>query len=126
VRFTIEGKDYEFDRKLTVEEAMVIQDKAKLGLNEFDPALLRGNPYALCALIYLGKRRAGEAVRFQDLMGLDLLTLTLHYDEPEQADVPGDESGGKPREGKQATPDPTSRSGKTRKAGTTGTSSLSD
>lgn len=128
MRFTIEGKEYPFDRKITVEEAMVIQDKAKLGLNEFDPALLRGNPYALCALIYLGKRRAGEAVRFQDLLGLDLLTLTLHYDEPEQDDAgePEGEQAESKAEAKRATPDPTSRGGKTRKGGTSATSSTSD
>lgn len=83
MRFTIEGREYDFDRKMTVEEAMVFQDKAGLGLSQIDEELDRGNPYAVTALIYLGKKRAGEAVRWQDLMGLDVLTFQRMGDKPE-------------------------------------------
>lgn len=109
MRYTIEGEEYEFDAKVTVEEAMLIQDKANLGLSEFDPALRKGNPYAIAALILILKKRAGEAVRWQDLMGLDLLTFAIV---PE----PVEEEPGKP-----AAPT-TSGRGKTRAGATTATS----
>jgi hypothetical protein len=87
MRFTIEGREYDFAQKMTVEEAMVFQDKANLGMSQIDEELNRGNPYAVTALIYLGKKRAGEAVRWQDLMGLDLLTFQRMGDKPADDEV---------------------------------------
>lgn len=77
MRFSIEGREYDFDRKLEVGEAMIFQDKAGLGTAEIDDALNRGNPYVVVTLIYLAKTRAGEAVRWQDLMKLDINTFKM-------------------------------------------------
>lgn len=117
MRFSIEGKEYEFARGLTVEEAMVMQDRAQLGIREFDAALMRGNPYAITVLVLLAKKRAGEAVRWQDLMGLDVLTFVIHA-EPDSDEAPDEAEGS---EGVERAPDPTSRGGRTRKAATSRT-----
>lgn len=120
MRFKIEGREYEWDNtRLTVEEAMEFQDHAHIGVNELNPALIRGNPYATVTLVYLAKKRAGEAVRWQDLKGLDLATYEVLAEESAED---GDESGESESEGEPQRPDPTSKGGKTRKAGTTATS----
>jgi hypothetical protein len=116
MKFSIEDREYEFEAKITVEEAMIIQDKAGLGLTEFDPALGRGNPYAIAALMLILKKRAGEAVRWQDLLKLDAMTFRMIPDEipdlPDADDAPATRA---------AAPDPTSPPGKTRKRATSST-----
>jgi hypothetical protein len=112
MRFTIEGREYDFDRKMEVEEAMVFQDKAGLGMNEIDEALNRGNPYVTVTLIYLAKKRAGEAVRWQDLMKLDLNTFKVLPPQPDPGDE-GDVPGVPEQRADPTLPDGTTQSGDT-------------
>lgn len=117
MRFTIESREYDWEPKMTVEEAMVFQDKANLGIGEIDDALNRGLAYAVTTLIYLGKKRAGEAVRWQDLMGLDLLTFARMPDKPE-SEPEGHGEGNVP----ERRADPTLPDGTTPAGDTTATS----
>lgn len=72
MKYEIEGRVYEFDQEYDVEEAMLIYDKVGVGVSEIGDALRRGNPYMLCAMMLIIKRRAGEAVRWEDLRKVPL------------------------------------------------------
>jgi hypothetical protein len=116
MRFSIEDKEYDFEAKMTVAEAMIVQDKANLGLAEFDPALGKGNPYAIAALMYILKRRVGEVVRWEDMLKLNAMSFKMVPDE-----LPDPVDGGAGAAVAEKSPDPTSTSGRTRKRGTTST-----
>jgi hypothetical protein len=95
-RFEIEGRVYDYDGKISVEDAMFIHEKSGLGMAKFNQELLAElNPSAVAAWIYILKRRAGEAVRWQDVLKLDMRTFNVHFDEEP------DETA------EAATPDPT-------------------
>lgn len=117
LRFVVEGREYEYDRKLSVEDAMFIYEKSQVGVNALNHALLvEANPNVIAAWIYLMKRRAGEAVRWQDILKLDLSTYNVIADEPD--DESSDESEGE--EAKEQA-DPTPKPGATRRLATTST-----
>lgn len=116
MRFKIEDKEYDWDSAvLTVEEAMFLKDKTGMGLLQWNEGLTARDGYAEAALIYLAKKRSGEAIRWQDLAGINLATLVILNDRDE--DKGDDES-----EAKTERPNPTSSSGKTRRRGTSATS----
>jgi len=76
MKIRVEGADYEFDDStLLVEEARLIKKYTGMGLKSFTEASKDGDPDALVAIVYLAKRRAGEAIRWQDLDNLDLAKL---------------------------------------------------
>lgn len=113
-RFEIEGRIYEYDGKISVEDAIFIHEKSGLGMAKFNKELMiELNPLAIAAWMYLLKRRAGEAVRWQDIMKLDLRTFNVIFDEPKD-----------PEEGEAKDtadqPDPTT-SGETQNTGTSST-----
>lgn len=109
MKFSIEGTEYTFDDRLTVEESMLIHEKSKVGMAGLFPELRQGNPFIIAALVFIAKKRAGEAVRWQDIMSLDLFTFRM---------LPDDEPTPDEKDAKE--PDPTSSgSGKNRKRGTT-------
>lgn len=115
--FTIEGKTYEWDNGvLTVEEAMLLKDKTGMGLVQWNHGLAMRDGYAEAALIFFAKKRAGEAIRWQDLSGLNLATFAIHDDEPV---AEGEKEG--EGEAKKVRPNPTSRGGKTPRRGTSAT-----
>lgn len=114
MRFEIEGKEYEWDNeRLTVGEARFLKEKTGMGILQWNNGLLARDGDAEAALIYFAKRRAGEAVRWQDLEDLNLLTLVIY-----PADQPAADEG----EAKPERRDPTSTGGKTRKRATSATS----
>lgn len=118
MRFQIEDKTYEYDGKILVEDAMFIFDKSGVGVTGLNQALLEvGNPYAIAAWCFLLKRRAGEAVRYDDMLKLDIANYHALPDapSPEQA-AKKDASEG------NETPDPPSVNGTTRRRATTRTS----
>lgn len=117
MRFKIEGKEYDWDNShLSVKEAMEFKDRASLGIQQLNTALTLGDPYATITLVYLAKLRAGEAVRWQDLLTLDIATYEV-LPEP-TADDGSDES--EPEDAPKKV-DPTSRGGRTRKPATAAT-----
>jgi hypothetical protein len=118
MRFSIEGREYEFDSTLTVEEAMNLEDKSGgLGMNEIDQALFKGKARAVAAWMFILKRRAGEAVRWQDMLKLDILTFRIIPDEITAAP----DEGESPDAPSEAAPDPTQPTGKPRKRVTSST-----
>jgi hypothetical protein len=121
MRFAIEDREYEFDGKLSVEEAMLMHEKTNgLGLIKFNSELADGNPFAIAAWMFLLKRRAGEAVRWQDMLKLDVNTYKPIFDEIPGA---GDSDDGDTGTAGEAAPDPTTptASGKPRKRATSST-----
>jgi hypothetical protein len=112
-RFEIEGRVYEYDGKITVEDAIFIHEKSGLGMAKFNKELMiELNPLAIAAWMYLLKRRAGEAVRWQDIMKLDLRTFNVVFDEPNESEEEA--------EGTTDQADPTT-SGETQKSATSST-----
>jgi hypothetical protein len=92
MKFRIEGDDYEFQEDtLTVAEARLIKKHTGMGLKSFVEGSKDGDPDSLAAVVFLAKRRAGEAVRWQDLDSLDLAKLEAIdetiAEEPERVDA---------------------------------------
>jgi len=105
LRCVIEGKEYEYDGKLTVGDAMFIFDKARIGVNDLNRALIaEGNPYALAAWLFLMKRRAGEAVRWEDMSKLDMASFNWLPDESADAEEPTSEGEPAAEENPTSTP----------------------
>lgn len=115
LRFVIEGREYEYEKKLTVEDAMFIYEKSNVGMSALNHALLvEANPNVIAAWIYLMKRRAGEAVRWQDVLKIDLSTYSVIADDPDATDEDAAPDG-------EAPENPTSRPGKNPRKGTSST-----
>lgn len=139
-KYTLEGKTYEFDGKMTVKDARFLWEKAQVGIGRLNVALLvEGQPDVIAAFMFLLKRRNGEAIKWEDADGWDLTTFMPVTDDPKQlridreklmervnyideqlatADAVDDEPD--PEEVPGEAPDPT-RNGKTRKRATTNT-----
>lgn len=118
LKFIVEDREYHYDGKLSVRDARFIHEKSGVGLNGFNRALLiDGNPDVIAAMIYLLKRRAGEAVQDKDIQDLDLATFNILSDEDEPASTEDEE----PAEEAENPTQPNSTRGKTRKRGTSAT-----
>lgn len=117
MKFKIQEREYDFDGEYTAEEAMIFFDKAQVGMNELAGAVQRGNPYVLVTLMFILKKRAGEAVRWEDLRHLPLSTFTSIPDEPTAV---GDDAADD-KEGAGEASDPTEDGGTTPESGTTNT-----
>lgn len=112
MKFKLEDRIYDFDGTLTVKEAIFLQEKTGLGVNEIDLALAKGNPLAIASWMYTLKRRAGEAVRWQDMLDVNIRTYEVIPDElpDEEAEPATDER-----------PDPTQSTGTTPEDATSAT-----
>lgn len=95
MRFRIGEDVYEWDdTTLTVAEARVIKKNTGMGLRSFTNGLNDVDPDAIAAMIFLARRRKGEAVRWQDMDDIDLGSFDMLPDEePSEEDncVAGDE-----------------------------------
>jgi hypothetical protein len=128
VKFTVDGTAYEVDLdRMTYDEAEFVYDNTGFGMWEFGHALQRAVPKAIKALIILGKRGAGEALRWQDIPGsIDITAPSLSVleglfrplqdaadeqaagakakaDPTERGETPGSEPGTDPGSGSAAT-----------------------
>lgn len=113
MKFALEGKEYEYDGQLLAKDARLLYDKAKVGLAELDYHLAVGIPDTVVAWMFVLKRRAGEAVKWEDTDNWDLATYKPVQDEKPSDGESGDGS---------AEADPTDlTTGKTRKRGITNT-----
>lgn len=109
MRISFEGREYEWDPTvMTVDEAIFLEEKAGIGISEFNSAITLGRGKTLAVLVYLAKRRAGEAIRWQDMGPLNLATYSIVPD-------PAPESG-------EVRPDPTSPDGENPEPDTSATS----
>lgn len=81
--YTFEGKTYEYDDDLNVEEAGHIFDKSKVGIGRLMYELLvEGNPHAIAAFMWVLRRRAGEAVKWDDTKKWKIATFKQISDDP--------------------------------------------
>lgn len=116
MKFKIKENEYEFDGNYTLSEAMLFFDKANVGMAEVQGELARGNPYVTATMMFVLKKRANEAVRWQDMQAFTILDFRVVLDEDDMPD--GEE--GEPSAG--ASPDPTEAPGTTPEPGTATTS----
>lgn len=121
-KWMIEGREYEYDGKILLSDAMFIHEKSGVGLAGLNRALLGdgsrpgdSNPHAIAAWCFLLKRRAGEAVRYDDMAKLDVTSLQPVFEEKPSKDASAKEAAGEAA-------DPTTRNGTTRRRASTRTS----
>jgi hypothetical protein len=78
IKFGLGDTQYEYDDgTMTVAEARIIKKHAGMGLRSWAMALQDMDPDALVGLVFLAKRRSGEAVRWQDLDNLDIAAISI-------------------------------------------------
>ncbi len=78
IKFRVGDSDYEYDDgTMTVAEARLIKKHTNYGLRSWAMGLQDMDPDSLVGLVFLAKRRAGEAVRWQDLDDLDITQIAL-------------------------------------------------
>jgi hypothetical protein len=112
VTFKIGGKEYLYEGKLTVKDAMFIHEKSGVGVVQLGNALLfEGNPNVIAAWVYVLKRQAGEAVQWKDIENLDITGWDFVLPDPDETDDDGDDESGKEPAAKAT--DPTSVNGAT-------------
>lgn len=81
MKISIEGVVYEFQAdKLTLREAFRIHEQTGLNLKQWQDGLGEGNPYALGALAFLLKSRAGEQLDWSTF-DFDLGSFDIDADE---------------------------------------------
>lgn len=114
-KFKIEDRVYDWNGEYTTEEAILIFDKAHIGMAQLDAELERWNPYAIVTFMYILKRRAGENVRWDDLMHLPVSAFQPVIDLPDAGDTQD------VAEGSSEAPDPTGDDGTTPESDTTNT-----
>jgi hypothetical protein len=115
-RFKIEDREYEFDGEFTAAEAMQFFDRAHIGMAQVDAELERWNPYAIVTFMHILKTRAGEKVRWEDLMSLPVRVFTPVIEDTSSVD--GEPN---PAEGQREAQDPTRDAGTTPESDTTST-----
>lgn len=120
-KWMIEGREYDYDGKILLSDAMFIHEKSGVGVAGINRALLGdgsrpgdSNPNAIAAWCFLLKRRAGEAVRYDDMAKIDISTFQPVFEEKPSEDEPTEKSAGEAA-------DPTTRNGTTRRRGSTRT-----
>ena len=89
-----EEKWIEFDSaRLLVTEARLLESLTGMGLKDFGEGLQRGKVDALVFMVFLGNRRSGVAVRWEDFDDLDITNLEIRDEEPSAEDAPAKEAG---------------------------------
>jgi hypothetical protein len=90
MKFKLDGRSYEFDEtRLLVREARELKHHTGMGLRQFGAGLQEGDPDSIVGMLYLCRRRAGEAVKWNDFDELNLTDLQVIPDEEPEA-VPAD------------------------------------
>ena len=113
MKFRIKDREYEWDGNMTLEEAMLLFDKAGIGIAEIAREQMRGNPYVQATMIYFMKKRAGEAVRWQDMASFSLTDVEVVPEDDDEATEDGAPAG--------EPPDPTKADGETPESDITNT-----
>lgn len=89
IKFGVGGTNYEYDDStMTVAEARIIKKHTNMGLRSWAIGLQDMDPDALVGLVFIAKRRAGEAIRWQDLDDLDIAAIELVAEEAVDAAPP--------------------------------------
>ncbi|MFJ4735287.1 hypothetical protein ACIP6V_23940 [Streptomyces sp. NPDC088770] len=127
IKLTVQGAVYEVDaQRLLLAEARELKTYTGFTPPRWFEALDDADPDATAYLIYLAKKRAGEALRYSDLDSLDYADIELDIIEPGNAD--GESQGEAAAAGEGAAgagPDPTPASGQSGTIPSDGTGSTS-
>lgn len=76
MRFTVEGREYDFDAdRLSVGEAQLVHRHTGMGVKSWLVGINDYQPDAWLALVLVAKKRNGEAVTWNDLQNLDFLEI---------------------------------------------------
>lgn len=95
IRFS--GRSYEYDpNSMSVGEARIIKKNTGYGLAQWGDELENGDPDALVALLYLAKKRSGEACKWSDFDDFQLNDLQIEASEGEET-----EEGEQPKAGQE-------------------------
>lgn len=82
IKFELGGTAYEYDdTQMSVKEARLIKQHTGMGLRSWALGLQDMDVDALVAVVFLAKRRAGEAIRWQDLDTINVNDITIVNDE---------------------------------------------
>lgn len=107
MRFTLDEREYEISLDdLTTEEAELVEKHTGLGIWAFGRGIANGHPAAVHAVVFLAKRQAGEAIRWQDLDKIRIVPIAVQLTTSlldESGMTAGSDGGG----GGAAVPDPT-------------------
>lgn len=121
-KWMIEDREYDYDGKIMLSDAMFIHEKSGVGVAGIHRALLGdgtqpgdSNPHAIAAWCFLLKRRAGEAVLYADMAKMDITSFRPVFEEKPSKEAPTKEAA-------DEAADPTSRNGTTRRRASTRTS----
>lgn len=114
LRFTFDGREYDFDFNMSIEDAIFIYDEARVSVADLFAQLDRRDPKAVAAFVYVQRRANGEAVTWKDMLKSNIFSFNWipipeSEDEgaaPEEVTKRADKVG------------PTSRGGKTPKSAT--------
>ena len=88
INFKVGESAYDYDdTTMTVAEARLIKKHSGFGLKSWAMGLQDMDPDALVGLVFLAKRRAGEAIRWQDLDNLDIAAIALSAGDAEEEEV---------------------------------------
>jgi len=102
IKLTVEGQVYEFDGdRLLLAEARELKTFTGLTPPKWSAGITEGDPDAIQFLVYLAKKRSGEAVRFSDLNSIDYADIDMEI-LGEDAEEPAE--GGQPPAGADPTP----------------------
>lgn len=77
MRCRIGEKEYDFDFRMTVAEAIFLQEKAFCTVMEFGPALQKADARAIAVLMYMLKKRSKEIVKWDDILKMDVFSLEI-------------------------------------------------
>ena len=100
IRVGDHGEWYEFDPgKLLVREARLLEELTGMGLQDFSDGMKHGRVNALVFMLFLARRRAGEAVQWRDFDELNIAELRIEDDEDEGAGDGGGDAEGDPLAG---------------------------
>jgi len=127
LRFTIEDREYAFKENWTVEDAKFLKKESGATVTTVIDYLDRRDPETVQAVVFLHKRANGEAVRFNDLLDLNIASFRWHLPNTEPCGACGGRgtipTAPEPdaEESAKEEPDPTKASGTTRKKGTSKT-----
>lgn len=68
IHFTLDDREYEFDQnELDLNEAIILKVELGITIKDFTLGQETLDPHALKGMVFLAKRRAGQAVRMQDI-----------------------------------------------------------
>jgi hypothetical protein len=92
LKIKVDGKEYGYDpTKLLFSEAAFVQKRTGLKVQEWQAGLAEMDAYALAGLVYILRKRAGEAPDWDDF---DFDIASLEFVDDDEADEPAPKEAG--------------------------------